>query len=58
MSRIDILFSLIQLHKQDYDTKEAFVELVRKPIVGRLHRKKNWSKEHSVSCMLFKQNSY
>lgn len=36
------------LHKNNYETEKSTVELIKKPIVGRLHRKKNWSKEYSL----------
>ena len=42
---------LLQLHRNGYSTEKSVVELVRRPIVGKLARKKNWNKEHSVSLL-------
>ncbi|XP_019848994.1 PREDICTED: arginine-glutamic acid dipeptide repeats protein-like [Amphimedon queenslandica] len=36
------------LHSNDYDTEKALLAIIKKPNVGKLHRKKNWSKEHSL----------
>jgi arginine-glutamic acid dipeptide repeat-containing protein len=36
------------LHQNNYNTEDSLLHLVKKPIVGRLYNKKNWSKEHSL----------